>query len=43
MAEEREIARKNKDFSKSDELRDKALDLGFKILDKPEGYQIRKV
>lgn len=37
IIEERKIARDGKDFAKSDELRDKILELGFEVEDKPEG------
>ena len=43
MAEEREVARKNKDFKKSDELREKINSLGYEIKDSPEGYKISKI
>ena len=40
LAEEREQARKNKEWKIADKLRDKINDLGFNISDKPEGYLI---
>lgn len=40
IAEEREIARANKDFNKSDELRDKIKSLGFEVKDDANGYKI---
>ena len=40
LAEEREKARKNKDFKKSDELRDKINNLGYDIKDGENGYKI---
>jgi cysteinyl-tRNA synthetase len=43
LIEEREQARQNKDFAKSDELRDKIKELGFEIEDKPEGYKVKKL
>lgn len=43
LAEEREQARKNKDFKKSDELRDKIISLGYEIKDSSEGYKISKI
>jgi len=43
LAEEREKARKNKDFKKSDELRKKIEKLGYEIKDNPEGYKIEKI
>ena len=42
LAEQRETARKNKDFKKSDELRNKLNGLGYKIDDTSEGYKISK-
>ncbi|MCX6755115.1 MAG: cysteine--tRNA ligase [Candidatus Nomurabacteria bacterium] len=43
FAEEREQARKNKDFQKSDDLREKINSLGYEIKDIPEGYKIFKI
>ena len=43
LAEERELARKNKDFKKSDELRAKINSLGYEVKDSPEGYKISKI
>ncbi|HPS21522.1 MAG TPA: cysteine--tRNA ligase [Candidatus Paceibacterota bacterium] len=43
LVAEREEARKNKDFKKSDELRDKIILLGYEIKDTPEGYKIEKI
>jgi len=43
IIDEREEARKNKEWKKSDELRDKIKKLGFAIDDTKEGYKIRKV
>jgi len=40
IAEERELARKNKDFKKSDELRDKINSLGYEVKDTSEGQKI---
>lgn len=42
LAEEREQARTNKDFKKSDELRDKIISLGYDIKDTPQGPSILK-
>ena len=42
LKEERDIARTNKDFVKSDELRDKIKDLGYEVLDTPDGTEIKK-
>jgi cysteinyl-tRNA synthetase len=43
LAEEREEARKNKDYKKSDELRAKINSLGYEVKDSPEGYKINKI
>ncbi len=43
IAEERELARKNKDWKKSDELRDKIISLGYEIKDSSDGYKISKI
>jgi len=43
FAEEREKARKNKDFKKSDKLRQKINSLGYEIKDSSEGYKISKI
>jgi cysteinyl-tRNA synthetase len=43
MCDEREIARKKKDFKKSDELRDKINKLGYKIDDAKEGMKVSKI
>jgi len=42
LAKERELARKNKDWSTSDQLRDKINSLGYSIADSKEGYQLAK-
>ncbi|MDP1729091.1 MAG: cysteine--tRNA ligase [archaeon] len=42
LAEERWTAKKNKDFKKADELRQKVLKLGFTINDKPDGFELKK-
>lgn len=42
LANEREQARANKDWAKSDELRDKIAELGFEILDTADGQKIKK-
>ena len=42
LADERQEARKNKDFKRADELRDEVLKLGYEIKDTPEGMQIVK-
>jgi len=43
LAEERELARKNKDFKKSDNLRAKINSLGYEIKDSSLGYKINKI
>ncbi|MEI6580887.1 MAG: cysteine--tRNA ligase [bacterium] len=43
LGEEREEARKNKDFIKSDELRIKINSLGYEIKDTDSGYKIDKI
>jgi len=40
IAEERELARKNKDWKKSDELREKINSLGYELKDNSTGYKI---
>ena len=43
LAEERETARKNKDWKKSDELREKIKKKGYQIDDVKEGWKIKKI
>lgn len=44
IAEERKAARESKDWSKSDELRDKIASLGFTVLDNKDGsYKIKEL
>ncbi|MFA6392491.1 MAG: cysteine--tRNA ligase [Candidatus Paceibacterota bacterium] len=43
LALKRQEARNNKDWAKSDELRDKIKDLGFEIKDIDEKYEINKI
>jgi cysteinyl-tRNA synthetase len=43
LLKEREEARANKDFGKSDELRSKIYDLGYEVLDTSEGKQVIKL
>ena len=43
LCEERLKYRQEKNWAKSDELRDEILTLGFKILDKKDGYTLEKV
>ena len=42
LAEERKLARSDKNWSKSDELRDKIASLGYEIKDSSAGYEISK-
>ncbi len=42
LVDERETARKNKDWAESDRLRDEILTKGFEVLDTPEGPKIIK-
>ena len=43
LAEEREQARQNKDFKKSDELREKINSLGYEVKDTGNGQKINKI
>ncbi len=43
ILEERKVARENKDFKKSDELRDKLKELGYLVIDSKEGQKLEKV
>lgn len=43
LARQRQEARKNKDFSKSDELRDELYQLGYEVEDGKEDYKLRKM
>ena len=43
IADERKLARDNKDWAKSDELRNKIKDLGYDIKDTESGYKINKI
>ncbi len=43
LAEERELARKNKDYKKSDELRAKINSLGYEVKDSKDDYKIVKI
>jgi cysteinyl-tRNA synthetase len=42
LIEQRDLARTNKDFARSDEIRTQIESLGFDVLDTPEGTQIQK-
>jgi cysteinyl-tRNA synthetase len=43
LVEEREEARQNRDFKKSDELREKINSLGFEVKDTADGQKISKI
>ncbi len=43
LAKERELARKNKDFQKADEIRENILEKGYLLKDTSEGYSLSKV
>lgn len=43
LAEQRNVARQQKNWAESDRLRDKILELGFKIKDNKDGYEIEKL
>lgn len=43
LAKERKQARDNKDWAKSDELRNKIRDLGYEVKDNDSGYEITKI
>jgi len=43
LAEERLSAKKNKDFKKSDEIREKLRSLGWNIKDSKEGFELEKI
>lgn len=43
LLETRRLARENKDFKTSDEIRDKLKDLGFLVIDSKEGQKLKKV
>lgn len=43
LAEERNLARKNKDFKKSDEFRAKINSLGYEVKDSSNGFKISKI
>jgi len=43
LVDERELARKSKDFKKSDELRDKIKSLGFGVKDTKDGTELKKI
>jgi cysteinyl-tRNA synthetase len=42
LLDERQTARDNKDFTKSDELRDEIAKLGYEVLDTPDGQKVKR-
>lgn len=42
LIDKRDVARKEKDWAKSDELRDKIIELGYEVADTPEGTTVKK-
>ncbi len=43
LLDKRENLRKNKEYEKADELRKKIVELGYEVLDTPEGTKIKKI
>ena len=43
LANQRKIARENKDYAKSDEIRNLISSKGYTILDTKEGFEIKKI
>ena len=43
LAEERLLAKKNKDFALADKLRDEIKALGYEVMDTKDGYEIKKI
>ncbi|MBR9702113.1 cysteinyl-tRNA synthetase, partial [Candidatus Pacearchaeota archaeon] len=43
LAKERDVARKEKDFARSDELRDLILEKGFVVRDGKDGFVLEKI
>ncbi len=43
LVDERKISREQKDFKKSDELRDKIKDLGYEVKDTAEGQSVKRI
>lgn len=43
LLEERKLARQEKDFAKSDEIRNKLTSLGYKVIDTKEGQKLEKM
>ena len=42
LVDERKIARENKDWAKSDEIRDKLVQMGYSVKDTKSGMEITK-
>ena len=43
LAEQRLLARQNKNWAESDKLRDEIKNLGFEILDEKDGFKLKKI
>ncbi len=43
LAEQRSLARQNKDWNESDKIRDDILSKGYEIVDTKDGYEIKKI
>jgi cysteinyl-tRNA synthetase len=43
MVEERTEAKKNKDFKKADEIRNKIKSMGYELIDKKDGVEVKKI
>jgi len=43
LAQERQTAREQKDWAKSDQLRDKIKDLGWEVKDSNQGFELKKI
>jgi len=43
LIQERELARKNKDYKKSDEIRNKLSDMGIQLNDTKDGVTYKKI
>ena len=43
LAEERLLAKQQKDWAKADELRGKIKEMGYSVLDSKEGYELKKL
>ena len=43
LVEERTTAKKNKDFKKADEIRNKIKEMGYELVDKKDGVEVKKI